>query len=69
VSPKEINLNTLNSFLVRCIGHASAVAIDAEFGLGVRHVETTIDGNVKISLDNDHIVMIDARHLVPHQAL
>jgi uncharacterized protein involved in outer membrane biogenesis len=42
------------------------VAIDAEFGLRVRDVGVTEAGNVRINLDNGHVVIFELlHHLVP----
>ncbi len=69
MTSKEINRTTINAFLVRAIGHAAAVAIDAEFGLRMRHVEITDVGNVRIDFDNGLTVNIGFEHFVPHSEI
>lgn len=61
----DINRDTLTRFLIRAIGHASAVAIDAEYGLRVHNVGPSDVGSLQIDLADGHFVTIGFTHSLP----
>jgi hypothetical protein len=65
ITPHDIRRDQINRFLARCIAHASAVAIDAEFGINVLDVAVTETNAVRVDFDNGHILFLDFEHLVP----
>ena len=48
MTDKEINRANIIAFIARALNHASATAIDAEFGLRLRSAEVTTLGNIVI---------------------
>ncbi len=69
MTDKEINRATITAFLARAINRAAASAVDAEFGLRVVKAEVIDQDRIRIDLTNDHIVIVDALHLVPRDPL
>ena len=67
MSPKEINRATIAAFLIRCIGHGWANAIDAEHGLRIANVVIDERGDVRIELDDGSAAFLAITHLVPRR--
>lgn len=63
----DINRDTITRFLMRAIAHASAVAVDAEFGLRVLNVGPSDVGSLCIDLADGHSVTIGFTHSLPRQ--
>lgn len=61
----DINYANFAAFVARAINRASVTAVDAEFGLRVCDVSIDIRGDVRIELDNGHLIMLYIQHLVP----
>lgn len=58
MTSKEINRANITAFIARALNHASANAIDAEFGLRMRGAEVTALGNIVIDFGDGLALVI-----------
>ena len=54
----DINRANITAFVARAINHASANAIDAEFGLRMRDAEVTALGNIILNFEGGLALVI-----------